>query len=185
MAPLRHIAWIGRGMNPAASGSDQKPMSGLKNALGCLIGPLVFLGVVGAILGTLWVLLLLAWMDVDFESGGVRAWWYVSGSLNERLGLVEPIGKVQYRYTPPDGPGLASISAIYRSPRSPAEIIAHYERACEAEKHPIISRESLVPPAHADERFVKCDGKAGEVSVTATPSAPGTEVTILVFYYPS
>ncbi len=159
-------------------------MSGLKNALGCLVPPLVFLGVVGAILGTLWMLLLLAWMDVEFESGGLREWWYVRGTLNERLGLVEPIGKVHYHYSPPDGPGLASTAASYRSARSPAEIIAHYEHTCDLARLAIVDRKSLVPPSHPDELFVKCDGKAGEVWVTATPSAAGSGVTVLVLHYP-
>jgi hypothetical protein len=159
-------------------------MSSLKNALGCLVGPLVFLGLIAAVLGAIWLLLLLAWMDFDFESGGVAEWWFVSGSLNERLGHVEPAGKIHYRYTPSDGPGLAGIAAQYVSRRSPSEVISHYERACEAEKHAIVSRESLVPPAHADERFVKCDGKIGEVWITATPKASGTHVTVMVLYYP-
>ena len=171
-------------MNPAWPRPDKTPMSRPKTALGCLVAPLMFLGVVGAILGTLWVLLLLAWMDVDFESGGLREWWYVRGTLNERLGLVEPVGKVQYRYTPPDGPGLASTSAVYLSPRSPPDIISHYENTCDAAKLAIVSRKSLVPPAHEDERFVRCDGKAGEVWITATPAASGTQVTVLVLHYP-
>jgi hypothetical protein len=129
-------------------------------------------------------LLASAMSDVDFESGGLREWWYVRGSLSDRLGLVEPVGPVRYRYAPPDGPGLAGISAAYTSRRAPAEIVAAYEEACDAQVLAITSRKSLVPPAHADERFVQCDGKAGQVHVTATPGAAGSAVSVLVMLYP-
>jgi hypothetical protein len=124
-----------------------------------------------------------AMMESSFESGGLREWWFVRGTLNARLGLVEPVGPVRYRYEPPDGPGLASLSAAYTSRRAPAEVVAAYEEACGEAVLAITSRKSLVPASHADERFVQCDGKAGQVHVTATPGDAGTSVSVLVMHY--
>jgi hypothetical protein len=128
-------------------------------------------------------LLAFAMMDASFESGGLREWWYVRGTLTARLGLVAPAGPVRYHYAPPDGPGLASLAAAYTSRRTPAEIVAAYEEACGAQVLAITSRKSLVPAAHADERFVQCDGRDGQVHVTATPGTAGTAVDVLVMFY--
>jgi hypothetical protein len=124
-----------------------------------------------------------AMMDSSFESGGFREWWFVRGTLNARLGLVEPVGPVRYHYEPPDGPGLASLSTAYTSRRAPAEIVAAYEEACGAQVLAITSRKSLMPPSHPDEKFIQCDGKAGQVHVSATPADGGTAVSVLVMVY--
>jgi hypothetical protein len=144
-----------------------------------LLAPLlVALGAV-AVLG----LVAVASMDSSFESGGLHERWFVRGTLNERLGLIEPVGPVRYHYAPPDGPGLASLSAVYTSRRTPAEVVAAYEEACGEQVLAITSRKSIVPPSRPDERFIQCDGKAGQVHVNATPADGGAAVSVLVMHY--
>jgi hypothetical protein len=144
-----------------------------------LLAPILLVLFAAAFLG----LLAYGMTDFTFEGGGFREWWFVRGTLNERLGLVEPIGPVRYHYEPPDGPGLASISAVYTSRRGPRENVAAYEQACGEQVLAITQRKSLVPPSHPDEMYTECDGKAGQVHVTATPAASGTDVSVLVMYY--
>lgn len=141
-------------------------------------------GILGVVLGGIWLLLLLAWMEFGFEGGSVREWWFVRGTLSGRLGTVAPTGPVRFHHIPADGPGLASLTTVYVSGRTAPEVIAAYERGCAQENHAIVSRESLVLPSRSDELFMKCDGKVGEVRITATPAPSGTRVTMLVLHYP-
>jgi hypothetical protein len=169
-------------LNRGRDGGDKPNLMGtaITTALRTfLLAPLLLVLFAAAFLA----LIAVAMMDSSFESGGLREWWYVRGTLNARLGLVEPVGPVRYHYEPPDGPGLASISAAYMSRRTPAEIVATYEEACGAQVLAITSRKSIVPASHPDEKFVQCDGKAGQVHVTATPGDAGTAVSVLVMYY--
>lgn len=61
-------------------------------------------GILGVVLGGIWLLLLLAWMEFGFEGGSVREWWFVRGTLSGRLGTVAPTGPVRFHHTPGMGP---------------------------------------------------------------------------------
>jgi hypothetical protein len=74
----------------------------------------------------------------DFEGRGFKYWMFVQGSRLERLGTVEPAGKIKYSISLQEGTFPGWNIAIYESTAQPEKIIAAYRERCAQMKFKII-----------------------------------------------
>jgi hypothetical protein len=120
--------------------------------------------------------------ELVFEGGGIREWLLIRGRLIDRLGLIEPDRSDPPRYmaSPQDGTAPESTVVQYVSRKPAPDIIAAYAQACIAQGLAAGRREDPPPGRSSAELYLTCDGKAGDVYVTAAPRASGSRVTVRV-----
>lgn len=118
----------------------------------------------------------------ELKAGGPREWLFVRGTLIDRLGLVEPDGNAEIRYSTRRQAASepASTTLRYESSKSATDVIEAYAKACAAQSLDVGRRDDTAAGKPEAERYLSCDGAAGDVYVTAAGKGSGSKVTVRV-----